>query len=108
MRRSLSLLLMLFLLLSQQATLSHAVSHWAPAAIAAASGEQALTDGEQAAGHACQLCVAAAQYAAVLPAACPHLPPAAAPAAHAVGALAHSFQAAPALAFQSRAPPPIL
>ena len=104
MRRPLSLLMMLFLLLTQQATLSHAVGHLAPAAIAAAAQEASGGDTEFA-DHDCELCVAAAQFAAALPAAdiqsLPTLPSGASH--HTVPA--RGFDAAPALAFRSRAPP---
>ena len=59
---------MLFLLLTQQATLSHAVSHLAPAAIAASAVQELSGDKQEFAAHACELCVAAAQFAAALPA----------------------------------------
>lgn len=104
MRRPLSLLLLLFLLLTQQATLSHAVSHLAPAAIAAAA-QEATGDGNEFAAHDCDLCVAAAQFAAALPASSVQpLPSAAAGNVHHAFP-AHGFEAAPALAFRSRAPP---
>jgi fructose-specific component phosphotransferase system IIB-like protein len=103
-RRPLSLLLMLFLLLTQQATLSHAVSHLAPAAIAAAA-QEATGDSTEFAAHDCDLCVAAAQFAAALPAS--SVPPLSCAAAGKVhhAFLARGFEAAPALAFRSRAPP---
>ncbi|WP_306397941.1 hypothetical protein [Telluria beijingensis] len=104
MRRPLSLLLMLFLLLTQQATLSHAVGHLAPAAIAAAAQEASGGDTEFA-DHDCELCVAAAQFAAALPASVHGLAPATAPASVPALGATHTFQAAPALAFHSRAPP---
>lgn len=96
---------MLFLLLSQQATLSHAVSHWAPAALAASSGEQFASDGSEFSPHACELCIAAAQYAAALPAATFQLPPAEPAATLYASVPAPDFEADPALAFRSRAPP---
>lgn len=105
MRRPLSLLLMLFLLLTQQASLSHAVSHLAPAAIAASAVQELSSDNQEFAAHACELCVAAAQFAAAVPASTFHLQPAAAAGVvhHAVPERA--FEPAPALAFRSRAPP---
>ncbi|MDY0960739.1 hypothetical protein [Massilia sp. CFBP9026] len=106
MRRPLSLLLMLFLLFTQQASLSHAVSHLAPAAtIAAAAAQELSSDTQEFAAHACELCVAAAQFAAALPASTFHLQPAdpAAVVHHAVPT--RGIEAAPALAFRSRAPP---
>ena len=104
MRRPLSLLLMLFLLLTQQATLSHAVGHLTPAAIAAAA-QEATGDSTEFAAHDCDLCVAAAQFAAALPASSvpPPLSATAGKVHHAF--LARGFEAAPALAFRSRAPP---
>lgn len=104
MRRPLSLLLMLFLLLTQQGTLSHAVSHLAPAAIAAAA-QEAGSDSTEFADHDCALCVAAAQYATALPASVHTVAPGAAPARIPALAFSQPFEAAPALAFQSRAPP---
>lgn len=104
MRRPLSLLLMLFLLLTQQATLSHAVSHLAPAAIAAAA-QEATGDGTEFAAHDCDLCVAAAQFATALPAASVPPPPSAAAANVHHAFLARGVEGAPALAFRSRAPP---
>lgn len=105
MRRPLSLLLMLFLLLTQQATLTHAVSHLAPAAIAAATVQEFSSDSTEFAAHDCELCVAAAQFAAALPAAPVRLQPGDAPAVAHLASPARSFTAAPALAFRSRAPP---
>lgn len=105
-RRPLSLLLMLFLLLTQQASLSHAVSHLAPAAtIAAAAAQELSSDTQEFAAHACELCVAAAQFAAALPASTFHLQPADPTVVvhHAVPT--RGIEAAPALAFRSRAPP---
>lgn len=104
MRRSLTLLLMLFLLLTQQATLSHAVGHLAPAAIAAAAQETS-GDGSEFADHACDLCIAAALHAAALPPSVHGLAPAAASAIAPGATFTHIFQAAPAPAFHSRAPP---
>ena len=104
MRRPLSLLLMLFLLLTQQATLSHAVGHLAPAAIAAAA-QEASSGSTEFADHDCALCIAAAQYAATLPASVQTLAPVAASASIPSSAFSHPFEAAPALAFHSRAPP---
>lgn len=107
-RRPLSLLLMLFLLLTQQASLSHAVSHLAPAAAMASvtsAAQELSSDTQEFAAHACELCIAAAQFAAALPTSTFHLQ-AADPAAivhHAVPT--RSIEAAPALAFRSRAPP---
>jgi hypothetical protein len=104
--RFLSSLLMLFLLLSQQVTLSHAVSHWAPTAIAAAAGEQKLVgEPREAASHLCDLCVAAAQYAAILPPSSLHFQAVAALPVHATTSLAQTFEATTLLAFRSRAPP---
>lgn len=107
-RRPLSLLLMLFLLLTQQASLSHAVSHLAPAAAIASvtsSAQELSSDTQEFAAHACELCVAAAQFAAALPAATFHLQ-AADPAVVLHHALpTRGIAAAPALAFRSRAPP---
>ncbi|TXG00827.1 hypothetical protein FVD38_06600 [Massilia arenae] len=102
-----SLLLMLFLLFTQQASLSHAVSHLAPAAAlaSAAAVQEVGSDTQEFAAHACELCVAAAQFAAALPASTFHLQPAN-PAVilhHAVPT--RGIEAAPALAFRSRAPP---
>ncbi len=96
---------MLFLLLTQQASLSHAVSHLAPGAVAAAAVQELSSDTQEFAAHACDLCVAAAQFAAVLPASTFQLQ-----AADASGIVHHAFaargfHAAPALAFRSRAPP---
>jgi len=105
-RRPLSLLLMLFLLLTQQATLSHAVSHLAPAAIAAAA-QEATGESTEFAAHDCELCVAAAQFAAALPASILPTPPAATAGNVHHAFLARGFEAAPALAFRSRAPPAI-
>jgi len=104
-RRPLSLLLMLFLLLTQQASLSHAVSHLAPAATIAAAAQELSSDTQEFAAHACELCVAAAQFAAALPASTFQLQPAdpAAVVHHAVPT--RGIEAAPALAFRSRAPP---
>ena len=97
---------MLFLLFTQQASLSHAVSHLAPAAaLASAAAQELSSDTQEFAAHACELCVAAAQFAAALPASTFHLQ-AADPAAvvhHAVPT--RGIEAAPALAFRSRAPP---
>lgn len=111
MRRVLSLLLtpllLLVLLLSQQAALTHALAHWepgTPGALAAAS-EQAFGDERESAAHACGLCVAAAQYAAVLPTSgFQPSPPAASATAPAI-AFASPSRAALALPFHSRAPP---
>jgi len=103
-RRPLSLLLMLFLLLTQQATLSHAVSHLAPAAIAAAA-QEATGDSTEFAAHDCDLCVAAAQFAAALPTCSIPPPPSVAAGNVHHTFLARGFEAAPALAFRSRAPP---
>jgi len=96
---------MLFLLLTQQASLSHAVSHLAPAAIAASAVQELSSDNQEFAPHACELCVAAAQFAAAVPASTFHLQPAAVAGVvhHAVPERA--FEPAPALAFRSRAPP---
>jgi len=107
-RRPLSLLLMLFLLFTQQASLSHAVSHLAPAAAiasATAAAQELSRDTQEFAAHACELCVAAAQFAAALPASTFHLQ-----AADPVAVVHHTvitrgISAAPALAFRSRAPP---
>lgn len=96
---------MLFLLLTQQASLSHAVSHLAPAAVAAAAVQEVGTDTQEFAAHACELCVAAAQFAAVLPSASLYLPVLDAPAVVQHGVIAHGVARAPALAFRSRAPP---
>lgn len=96
---------MLFVLLSQQATLSHVVSHLVPAALAASSGEQSSGEAGEYSVHACQLCIAAAQYAAALPAATFQLPPAEPAASRYVSVPAPDFEADPALAFRSRAPP---
>ncbi len=104
MRRPLSLLLMLFLLLTQQVTLTHAVSHLAPAAVAVAA-QEVSGDSTEFAAHDCELCIAAAQFAAALPASVHGLPPPAAPAAAPAPALVQAWAAAPALAFHSRAPP---
>lgn len=95
---------MLFLLLTQQATLSHAVGHLAPAAIAAAA-QQASGDSSEFADHDCELCIAAAQYAAALPASVQRLAPSAALASIPALGSSQPFEAAPALAFHSRAPP---
>lgn len=97
---------MLFLLFTQQASLSHAVSHLAPAAtIAAAAAQELSSDTQEFAAHACELCVAAAQFAAALPASTFHLQPADPTVVvhHAVPT--RGIEAAPALAFRSRAPP---
>jgi len=104
-RRPLSLLLMLFLLLTQQATLSHAVSHLAPSAVAAAAVQELSSDTREFAAHDCDLCIAAAQFAATLPASILQAPPAAAAGNVHHAFLARGFEAAPALAFRSRAPP---
>lgn len=104
MRRPLSLLLILFLLLTQQVTLTHAVSHLAPAAIAAAA-QEATGDGAELAAHDCDLCVAAAQFAAALPLSTVQPPPASQSGHHRHALPVRGFDAAPALAFRSRAPP---
>ena len=96
---------MLFLLLTQQASLSHAVSHLAPAALAAASAQEIATDSSELAAHHCELCVAAAQFAAALPASTFHLQPVDPPGVPRFASLTRTFEAAPALAFRSRAPP---
>jgi len=96
---------MLFLLLSQQASLSHVVSHWTPAAIASASGDPVATGENELTAHACGLCVAAAQYAAVLPASFSSLQAAQQPAVAFSAAPARPSAAATTLAFHSRAPP---
>jgi tetrahydromethanopterin S-methyltransferase subunit D len=96
---------MLFLLLSQQASLSHVVSHWAPAAIASASGESVATGDTELSAHACGLCVAAAQYAAAIPASTFSLQAAEPPAIITSSAQVRPSAAAPTLAFHSRAPP---
>lgn len=103
-RRPLSLLLMLFLLLTQQATLTHAVSHLAPADIAAAA-QEVSSDSTEFAAHDCALCVAAAQFAAAIPAPAFQIGAEAATSRVYLGPPARSFTAAPALAFRSRAPP---
>jgi len=100
-------LLLLVLLLSQQVALTHALAHWEAGtrSALAAAGEQAVGDERESAAHACGLCVAAAQYAAVLPAsAFQPSPPAASTPAPAI-AFASPTRAAPALPFHSRAPP---
>lgn len=96
---------MLFLLLTQQASLSHAVSHLAPNAVAAAAVQELSSDTQEFAAHACDLCVAAAQFAAALPASTFQLQPADAPVIVHHASPARGFHAAPALAFHSRAPP---
>lgn len=96
---------MLFLLLTQQASLSHAVSHLAPGAVAAAAAQELSGDTQEFSAHACDLCVAAAQFAAVLPATTFQLPAADAPGSVHHAFAVRGFQAAPALAFRSRAPP---
>ncbi len=96
---------MLFLLLTQQVSLSHAVGHLAPSAAIAAAAQELSSDTQEFAAHACELCVAAAQFAAVLPASAFHLQ-AVDPAVivhHAVPT--RGIEAALALAFRSRAPP---
>jgi hypothetical protein len=103
--RFLSPLLMLFLLLSQQVTLSHAVSHWAPTAVAAAGEQKLVGETREAASHLCDLCVAAAQYAAILPPSSHHFQAVAALPVHATTSLAQTFEATTLLAFRSRAPP---
>ena len=95
---------MLFLLLTQQASLSHAVSHLAPAAVAAAAQELS-SDSTEFAAHDCALCVAATQFAAALPASTFALQAADPPGIAQQALSAGGFQAAPALAFRSRAPP---
>jgi len=104
-RRPLSLLLVLFLLLTQQASLSHAVSHLAPSAVAAAAAQELSGDTREFAAHVCDLCVAAAQFAAALPATTFELPAPGAPASIHQAGPARGVQAATALAFRSRAPP---
>lgn len=96
---------MLFLLLTQQASLSHAVSHLAPSAVATAAAQELSGDTQEFAAHACDLCVAAAQFAAVLPTSTFALQAADAPATVYHAFAARGFHAAPALAFRSRAPP---
>lgn len=105
MRRPLSLLLMLFLLLTQQAALSHAVSHLAPTALATAAAQELRGDSQELTVHDCQLCVAAAQFAAAVPASTFQLQAPAAPGNVPHAYFARGFLAAPALAFRSRAPP---
>lgn len=96
---------MLFLLLTQQASLSHAVSHLAPNAVALAAAQELSSDTQEFAAHACELCVAAAQFAAALPASTFQLQPADAPRIVHRATSTGGFHAAPALAFRSRAPP---
>lgn len=104
-RRPLFLLLALFLLLTQQLAVTHAVHHREPAAIAATGGESLAGDVGEYGVHACALCGVAAQYAAVLPAFPLRLQPAEpAPAFHAVVPVS-GVEAGTPLAFRSRAPP---
>lgn len=58
--------MMFFLLLTQQLAMSHAVTHWAPAALASAAGEERVGSNAELKAHACELC-AAAQYVPVVP-----------------------------------------
>jgi len=99
------LLLTLLLLLSQQMTLAHAVSHPSPSVVILADAEAAATDTRELTAHACHLCVAAAQFAAALPASQPGLPPPAPCAAMQRAAPVPGIAAATTLAFHSRGPP---
>lgn len=95
---------MFFLLLTQQVAMSHAVTHWTPAALASAAGEERVGGNADFTAHACELC-AAAQYASAVPGDEYRLQ-----APDAVGLLhvatrERAAQAACRLAFRSRAPP---
>jgi len=104
-RQLVSSLLTLLLLLSQQMTLAHAVSHPSPSVVILADAEAAATDTRELTAHACHLCVAAAQFAAALPASQPGLPPPAPCAAMQRAAPVPGIAAATTLAFHSRGPP---
>ncbi|MFC5462768.1 hypothetical protein [Massilia niabensis] len=104
MRRPISFLLMFFLLLTQQVAMSHAVTHWTPAALASAAGEERIGAKADFTAHACELC-AAAQYASPVPVDGYRLqPPDPVGLVH-VTTRERAAQAATRLAFRSRAPP---
>lgn len=95
---------MFFLLLTQQVAMSHAVTHWAPAALASAAGEEHVGTKSDLKAHACELC-AAAQYASAVPGDAYRLqPPDPVVLVH-VEARERAALAALRLAFHSRAPP---
>lgn len=105
MRRSLSLLLTLFLLLGQQEALSHVVNHLTRAAVAAADADDDATDPSKQKASACSLCSLAGQYAAALPYSPVFLPATYSPPVLHVSAPASVVRTGTVAGFDSRAPP---
>jgi hypothetical protein len=96
---------MFFVLLTQQVAMSHAVTHWTPAALASAAGEARVSSNKDFKAHACELC-AAAQYASAIPGDAYRLQPLEPIVLVHVETRERAALAALRLAFHSRAPPP--
>ncbi|HEX8478685.1 MAG TPA: hypothetical protein VF663_10140 [Telluria sp.] len=97
--------LLLLLLLMQHAALTHAVKHWAPAVLAVAQGGEHVTSAPALTAHVCDLCVAASQFAAALPAHAFALQLPDPGSVRAQPASLRAFLATLRLGFHSRAPP---
>ena len=95
---------MFFLLLTQQVAVPHAFTHWIPAALASAAGEERVSSNSDLRAHACELC-AAAQYASPIPGENYRLRPPEPIRQVCVETRECATQAALTLAFHSRAPP---
>lgn len=95
---------MFFLLLTQQVAMSHAITHWTPAALASAAGEERVGGTAEFKVHACDLC-AAAHYASAPPGAEYHLQLPESTRLVRVDLRERAARAALRLAFHSRAPP---
>ena len=95
---------MFFLLLTQQVAMSHAVTHWTPAVLASAAGDERVGGNADLKLHACELC-AAAQYATAVPGDGYRLLPLDPIALLHVETRERAALAALRLAFHSRAPP---
>lgn len=95
---------MFVLLLTQQAAMSHAITHWTPAALASAAGEERVGGSPDFKLHACDLC-AAAHSASAPPGAGYHLELLESARLERVEAHENASRAPLRLAFRSRAPP---
>jgi len=95
---------MFFLLLTQQVAMSHAVTHWTPAALASAAGDERASGNSDLKAHACELC-AAAQYASAIPGDNYRLQPPESIGLVRVEIRERAAREALRLAFHSRAPP---
>jgi hypothetical protein len=104
-RLPITLLVTLLLLLTQHAALTHAVKHWAPAVLAVAQGGEHVTSAPALTSHVCDLCVAASQFAAALPAHAFALKLPDPGSVRAQPASLRAFLATLRLGFHSRAPP---